>query len=172
MKKSIFWTFWLSFIPGAGQMYMGYMKRGLSLVVMAAICVSLAGLLNTSLFIVPLAIICMWSFFDTYNVRNNIGTENEIKDEYLLNEKSKGVLAKNMGTLKVNKVIGYTLLFLGIYIVFNNVIATIAADIGIEWLERSISVIRHYMPSVVIAAISIAIGIKIVFGREGGSIGK
>ena len=30
-KKSSFLTFCFSFLPGAGQMYMGFMKRGISL---------------------------------------------------------------------------------------------------------------------------------------------
>ena len=30
-KKSRFWVFVFSFLPGAGEMYMGFMKMGLSL---------------------------------------------------------------------------------------------------------------------------------------------
>ena len=36
MKKNGILTLLFAFIPGAGQMYQGYMKRGLSLVLMAA----------------------------------------------------------------------------------------------------------------------------------------
>ena len=36
MKKNGFLTFCFAFIPGAGQMYQGYMKRGLSMVAVCA----------------------------------------------------------------------------------------------------------------------------------------
>ena len=36
MKKNGILTLLFAFIPGAGQMYQGYMKRGLSLMLMAA----------------------------------------------------------------------------------------------------------------------------------------
>ena len=43
MKKNGILTLLFAFIPGAGQMYQGYMKRGLSLVLMAAaICMASA----------------------------------------------------------------------------------------------------------------------------------
>ena len=44
MKKNGILTLLFAFIPGAGQMYQGYMKRGLSLVLMAA-AISMAAML-------------------------------------------------------------------------------------------------------------------------------
>ena len=41
MKKNGILTLLFAFIPGAGQMYQGYMKRGLSLMLMAAAILSL-----------------------------------------------------------------------------------------------------------------------------------
>lgn len=44
MKKNGILTLLFAFIPGAGQMYQGYMKRGLSLMLMAA-AISMAAML-------------------------------------------------------------------------------------------------------------------------------
>ena len=41
MKKNGFLTFCFAFIPGAGEMYQGYMKRGLSLVMLCAAAIAL-----------------------------------------------------------------------------------------------------------------------------------
>ena len=44
MKKNGILTFLFAFVPGAGQMYQGYMKRGLSLITMFCLCI-MAGML-------------------------------------------------------------------------------------------------------------------------------
>ena len=46
MLKNGFLTFCCAFIPGAGQMYQGYMKRGLSLMLMCCVIGVLAMLLG------------------------------------------------------------------------------------------------------------------------------
>ena len=44
MKKNGILTFLFAFVPGAGQMYQGYMKRGLSLITLFFLCI-MAGML-------------------------------------------------------------------------------------------------------------------------------
>ena len=67
MKKNGILTLLFAFIPGAGQMYQGYMKRGLSLVLMAAaICMASALIPRI---VVVLLVVFMYSFFDTFNLR-------------------------------------------------------------------------------------------------------
>ena len=46
MLKNGFLTFCCAFIPGAGQMYQGYMKRGLSLILTACLIGMVSSLLN------------------------------------------------------------------------------------------------------------------------------
>ena len=58
MKKNGILTLLFAFIPGAGQMYQGYMKRGLSLVLMAA-AISMAAML-----IPPIAFALLVGYFN------------------------------------------------------------------------------------------------------------
>ena len=44
MKKNGFFTFCFAFVPGAGQMYQGYMKRGLSLIGICCVAVMIGSL--------------------------------------------------------------------------------------------------------------------------------
>ena len=67
MKKNGILTLLFAFIPGAGQMYQGYMKRGLSLVLMAAAIGMAAMLIPPIAF--ALLVVFMYSFFDTFNLR-------------------------------------------------------------------------------------------------------
>ena len=70
MLKNGFLTFCCAFIPGAGQMYQGYMKRGLSLILTACLIGMVGSLLNPVLLL--LVVMWMYSFFDTFSLRAQI----------------------------------------------------------------------------------------------------
>ena len=48
MKKNGFLTFIFACIPGAGQMYYGYMQRGLSIAMILILCVMAATVVHTA----------------------------------------------------------------------------------------------------------------------------
>ena len=70
MKKNIFLTFVCSLWPGAGQMYMGYIKRGVSLMTAFMVAIGLSGFLNIMVFTIPLPVIWFYAFFETWSLRN------------------------------------------------------------------------------------------------------
>ena len=71
MKKNGILTFLFAFVPGAGQMYQGYMKRGLSLITLFFLCI-MAGMLLLEPLVLTALIVWMYSFFDTFNLRAQI----------------------------------------------------------------------------------------------------
>ena len=156
MKKSLFLTFCFALVPGAGQMYQNYMKRGLSLMCLAGIALILAVMIETVIFIVPLFIIVAYSFFDTFNIRSEIGTENAPKDAYIfLNNLS-------LDKLKGNRLLGIGLILIGIYILFNNIFYGLAIEINNELLIDMVKAVRNYFPSLIVSAITLDIGIKML----------
>ena len=58
MQKNGFLTLCFSFIPGAGQMYQGYMKRGLALILTACLIGMVSSLLNPVL----LLLVVVWMY--------------------------------------------------------------------------------------------------------------
>ena len=82
MLKNGFLTFCCAFIPGAGQMYQGYMKRGLSLILTACLIGMVSSLLNPVLLL--LVVVWMYSFFDTFNLRAQIIADTAPEDDYLI----------------------------------------------------------------------------------------
>lgn len=66
MKKNAFLTFIFACIPGAGQMYYGYMKRGTSLLVYFCLFIMLGTIISP--LVVGVAVVYMFSFFDTYDL--------------------------------------------------------------------------------------------------------
>lgn len=155
MKKSSFLTFCFSFIPGAGQMYQNYMKRGLSLMCLAGVLLILATMTETVIFVIPFLVVMAYSFFDTYNIRNAIGTEEQPKDDYLL----KGI---NFDSLKNNRLLGIGIILIGGYILLNNILYGIAIDTDIQILIDTIRIIRNYLPSIIVSAITIGAGVKML----------
>ena len=59
-KKSGFLTFCFALVPGAGQMYLGYMKRGCSFMLTLALLVTMVSTFSTVLF--PLLVAVLWCF--------------------------------------------------------------------------------------------------------------
>lgn len=82
MKENGFLTFIFACIPGAGQMYYGYMQRGLSLITMFIACFIVGAIIN------PLAalaiIVWMYSFFDTYDLVRHLAAGDPKEDGLLL----------------------------------------------------------------------------------------
>ena len=63
MKKNAFLTFLFACIPGAGQMYYGYMRRGLSLIVMCCVAAGVGSILPPIMLAVP--VIWMYALIPT-----------------------------------------------------------------------------------------------------------
>ena len=110
MKKNAFLTFIFACIPGAGQMYYGYMKRGTSLLV---------------------AVVYMFSFFDTYDLIRYLVAGDPKPDEFLLPPDWQNQLggAKAKMTPKMNKIIGWCLLLTGVYVMYDSVVWPIVSNI-------------------------------------------
>lgn len=158
MKKSAFLTFCFSLIPGAGQMYQNYMKRGLSIMCIAGVLLILAAMLGTVIFVIPFLVILAYSFFDTYNIRNSIGTEEQIEDDYIL----EGI---DFDKVKGNKLIGIGIILIGAYLLLNNVLYGIATDTGLDILVDFIRMVRNYFPSIIVSLITIGIGTKMISSK-------
>ncbi|MCX8074458.1 MAG: hypothetical protein N2749_02590 [Clostridia bacterium] len=166
MKKNLFLTFCFSFIPGAGQMYQNYMKRGLSIMLVFAAFMAVSIILDVGIFAIPLPIIFAYSFFDTYNLRNKFDSdkENIEKDSYIWEGKDiKFINEFNIN--KKNKILGTILLLFGIYLLFNNVLLGLAYRFDIEILNTIITYISRYLPAIIISAISIVVGTKILVNK-------
>lgn len=166
MKKNGFLTFCFSFIPGAGQMYQDYMKRGFSIMAIFAIFFAIYAITGISIFLIPLPIIYAYSFFDTYNLRNKIGTDSQLKDSFLWNELSNYEEAQNNLMEKKNSFIGALLILIGIYLVFNSVIRDIGSRYDIKFLVILSQYVIRYLPSVIIATLSIWFGVKLMGNKK------
>lgn len=155
MKKNGFLTFCFACIPGAGQMYYGYMKRGLSLITLFCIGVGLGALIGPLVVICP--IIWMYSFFDTYDLIRHMTTGDPKPDSLLLFE--------NLDSLRSvfpsgNRVVGWIMIGLGVWALYSTILEPILYNL-FSWYYVNM------VPTVVVAGLLIAGGFWLLRGRRG-----
>lgn len=167
MIKNGFLTLMFSFFPGAGQMYQGYMKRGLSHVTLFFLFIGIGGFIGDWLWIVrPVillsAIVYMYSFFDSLNLRSQLKAGEYPVDKYVIDFSIFSQLPK----LNVNqhKVVGWGLIAFGAYSIFDlfvcNFLYYFARLLGSH--SQILYDIFRYIPNVVVAALFIYAGFRLV----------
>ena len=168
MRKSVFLTFWFSLIPGVGQMYQEYLKRGVSLLILAIVPVALATIFNAPIFTLALPIVFAYSFFDSFKLRNNfISTGEKAQDDYIWNEDFfKGITNKKIFKQR-NVILGVILLAIGIYYLLNTVVLGIFEEAGVEMrIIYTIQGFLRYVPTLILAATAIMFGSKLITNKE------
>lgn len=164
-KKSSFLAFWFSLIPGAGQMYIGFMKRGVSVMSAFWLLIFFAAWLNISPLLFAMPVIWFFSFFDTHNLRSLSDTElNAVEDGFLLipefaKEKSK--LLKS----KYRNVIAFILIIIGFAILFNNTYNLLDGILPYQFMI-AIDRFGHFIPQLLVGAAIIALGLYLINGKK------
>ena len=162
MKKNLFFTFCFSFIPGAGQMYQSYMKRGISIMILFAAFIAITAVIGSPIFAIPLPIIFAYSFFDTYNLRQKIIEGNALEDDFIWKETDVEKIFGKVNKYKKNTFIGWLLIIIGAYLMLNSVIMPVMYRLDLYFIYDALRLVMNYVPSIIIAVISIAIGVKFI----------
>ena len=135
-------TLLFAFIPGAGQMYQGYMKRGLSLMLMCCVIGVLAMLFAPiALF---LMLVFMYSFFDTLNLRAQIALGNAPADDYLVHFNTKDARL-TLFFRDSHKLVGWALIAFGALIAYENIIMNLLNDVLWRWGRDSVVFRAFYL---------------------------
>lgn len=166
MLKNGLLTLLFAFIPGAGQMYQGYMKRGLSLMLMCCVIGVLAMLFSPiALF---LMLVFMYSFFDTLNLRAQIALGNAPADDYLVHLDPKDKRLARL-LLDSHKLVGWLLIAFGALIAYQNLIMNTLGDLVYRWghsspVFRALYLVMDSLPDVVVCVVLIVCGVWLVKG--------
>ena len=169
MLKNGFLTFCCAFIPGAGQMYQGYMKRGLSLILTAYLIGMVSSLLNPVLLL--LVVVWMYSFFDTFNLRAQIGAGTAPQDDYLVHINWHDQRMEQF-MLDSHKLLGWGLIALGALVAYQNILMNTLGDIVWRWGQsspffRALYLMMDQLPEVVVCVALIICGAWLVRGPKG-----
>jgi len=172
--KSKFLTFIFSLIPGAGQMYQGLMKRGLSIMLIFTGIIAASIFTYLSAMIIILPAVWFYSFFDTIN-RINF-TREELarqKDEFLLFGPSDGGSMKSLKQVFEQRhlLLGIGIIVFSIWLILKLMFRYYFIYSNIpEYINSIIGFIINFLPSMIIPAACIYIGVRLIKG--GGSCQK
>lgn len=169
MKKNGILTFLFAFVPGAGQMYQGYMKRGLSLITLFFLCI-MAGMLLEPLVLTAL-IVWMYSFFDTFNLRAQFIAGTAPADDYLVHFNTKDARL-TLFFRDSHKLLGWGLIALGGLVAYENVIMWVFGDVMWRWGQnnpvfRAFYLMLDELPQIVTCVALIVCGLWLVRGPKG-----
>lgn len=161
-KRSGFWTMVWALIPGAGHMFCGFMKRGVSLMGMFAVVWALAFWLDLVVLVVITPVIWFYAFFDCLNRRFQDDERFYAQQDcYLITPDMLSCL-KTFGGGKTRIVMGGALLALGIYVVWNNFIIDWIAIALPQSVRNYVYHISYSIPQIIMAALIIWLGIVLI----------
>ena len=163
-------TFLFAFVPGAGQMYQGYMKRGLSLITLFFLCI-MAGMLLLEQLVLTALIVWMYSFFDTFNLRAQFIAGTAPADDYLVHFNTKDARL-TLFFRDSHKLVGWALIALGAMVAYQNIIMRVLGDVMWRWGQnnpffRAVYLMLDELPEVVVCVALIVCGVWLVRGPKG-----
>lgn len=165
-KKNKFYTFLLSFIPGAAEMYMGFMKNGISLMTIFVVSIIIPSVLRANdVFILVALLFWAYSFF---HARNLAACEDEefftLKDEFVWESFLEG-REIHVSNPTLRKWAAGTMIVMGIVLLWNKIEDMIYPLIP-DHLWGKIAPIVSDAPQVAIAILIIVIGVRMIKGKK------
>lgn len=165
-RKNSFLLFLSACIPGCGQMYQGYMKRGVSLMSLFALILGLASWLYFGQLALALPVLWLYSFFDTYNLRRALENDEAEPDAYPLG--LSGMDQEQLSRLlaKRHSLVGWALVLLGLYGFWQ-----IAANYFSRFLSELFGVDLYWftslqLPQLALFLLVIALGVWFIRGPK------
>ena len=154
-------------IPGCGEMYQGYMKRGMSILTIFCGIFALAVFLEIGALAVLMLPVWLFSFFDSYNLRAQAEADAAPPDGYLFGLSD--VDSHQMSALlqKRHSLVGWGLVAVGVYI-FYSTVADWVVDFFCQffdawWLDR---VLSYDVPRLAVTVGIIALGVWFIRGPK------
>lgn len=165
-KKSKFFTFIFSFLPGAAEMYMGFMKNGVSIMAIFFLSIMIPSVLRISdAFGFIVMLIWFYGFFHARNLAT--GSEEEfqsLQDEFIWESFVDGREIRVSDPI-LRKWVAGILIFGGIVLLWNNI-----ADVIYRLIPESMwnywAPLVDRIPQVAVAVLIIFIGVKMIMGKK------
>ena len=164
-KKNKLLTLFFSLIPGAGEMYMGFMKMGFSIMTIFAISFIIPFIFNTEILLCICVLIWFFAFF---HARNIATSDNEI----FLSLEDKWIWENFISVEKVpslNKVyqkwFAIILIIVGFGSLLNNCMNMIYSLIP-DNLWNILYPIANRIPKILISIVLIVVGVKMIQGKK------
>ncbi|HEX3028128.1 MAG TPA: hypothetical protein VHT34_02225 [Clostridia bacterium] len=164
-KRSGFFTFIFSLLPGAGHMFMGFMKIGASMMSAFFLLIFISSWLEIGELMFVLPVLWFYSFFDCINKRYSTDEEFALIEDRYLFSFDKLVASENSFFGKKRLFAGLILLLLGIYLLWNNFMYILQDHISSD-LYNTIRDYSHLVPQIILGGLIIMLGIRLILGKK------
>lgn len=162
-KRNRFFLFCCSMIPGAGEMYLGFMKQGISLMSLFFLLLSLAAWLNVGALAFLLPVIWCYSFFHAHNLNGLPDDEfYTIEDDFLIRPSE---TFDAYFLMRYRKLIALVLILLGASIIWNNFMGLMGGFLP-SFLHRLFRSLGYYVPQILIGAVIVYAGLYLISGKK------
>lgn len=164
-KKNRFLTFIFSFIPGAGEMYMGFFKQGASIMLVAFGIIAVTGMLEMGPLIAILPVLWCYSFFHVHALASAPDEEfYSLEDRYIFNFKDDDVNGL-LHSSKAQKIFAVILIIIGVSSIWQMIENILSSVIPGYW-ESGIRYVFSSVPQLVIGLLIIAAGVYLIKGKK------
>lgn len=166
VKRSKFWTVVFSFLPGAGHMFMGFMKQGTSIMAAFFGLFLVSSWLGIGEFSLLAPVLWFYAFFDCINKRFSTDVQfMQFEDKFLFEDWFKGRSYKGFG--KYTALFSVLIIIIGAYMVLTNVWYMLVwngmLDPEVEYLFSSVF---RRLPQVAIGILIVVFGVKLIRGKK------
>jgi len=171
MRKNKFFTFVFALLPGAGQMYQGFMKRGASLMMTFFALIAIAVILNLEELTIILPVIWFYGFFDCMNKSSYTVEElSMFEDKMVFGFKLDDVEFLNKYTSQKNTFVGWIVILFGILLFYNTIIRNFIWRL--EKYLPGIGILASKLPILILSIVIILVGIKLIRGPQIEKVGE
>ena len=169
--KKLFWNCWYliwSCVPGCGQMCLGYMKRGISQMIIFCALTFIAVFLEMGALTVLVAPLWAYSFFDSFNLRRQLRNGGAPEDEFLFGLSDMDARKLSRILARRGSLIGWLLVAVGLYslymILARNILYPLRESFPIfDWLY---DLLVWDMPRILGTVLIVALGIWFIKGPK------
>lgn len=165
-QKSKFWNFIFSLIPGGGQMHLGFMKRGLTLMSIFAASVALIGVFDMNLFGVVSVVVWFYAFFDSLNLNSmDPAVFVTVPDTFLLFD---DILSKKVEHGKIMRYAGIAVIVIGVVALWNSAFNGLWGWLFSynSELYNSVYLIVNYVVRIVFSVLIILFGVRLMSRKK------
>ncbi len=153
MQKNKLLTVLFSLIPGAGQMYLGFMKRGVSLMGLFCAVWAVSTFMRLEILLFALPVIWFYACFDAVNLNGGAQQHPAAQDRFLFGEASWSASFR----ARFRRPAGIALICLGSYLAL-----MLALDFLATATERYYY--QGYVSTFVIAVLILVLGVRMIRG--------
>lgn len=162
-KRSKFWTVIFACMPGAGQMFLGFMKLGASMMGLFFLIIFIAQLISFDALMLANVVLWFYAFFDCINKRFTTDEEfAALKDHYLF-QSYNGSRDLFLGNGRL--ITGIIILVVGVCCLWKSVFSFITDHMP-GYAAVVLNELNVRVPQVLVASAIIALGVWLIIGRK------